>query len=130
MDNSTDFNSLRGLSVFLLGMMGSGKSTLGELLSRRLQYRFFDTDILIERVAGKKIKEIFADEGEATFRELETQVLAELSSLTKTVIATGGGMVLKPINWSYLRHGLMIWLDVPLEVLVKRLKQDTSRPLL
>lgn len=130
MDNSTDFNSLRGLSVFLLGMMGSGKSTLGELLSRRLQYRFFDTDILIERVAGKKIREIFADEGEATFRELETQVLAELSSLTKTVIATGGGMVLKPINWSYLRHGLMIWLDVPLEVLVKRLKQDTSRPLL
>ena len=130
MDNSTDFNSLRGLSVFLLGMMGAGKSTLGELLSRRLQYRFFDTDILIERVAGKKIREIFADEGEATFRELETQVLVELSSLTKTVIATGGGMVLKPMNWSYLRHGLMIWLDVPLEILVKRLKQDTSRPLL
>jgi shikimate kinase len=130
MDNSTDFNSLQGLSVFLLGMMGCGKSTVGELLSRRLQYRFFDTDVLIERVAGKKITEIFAVEGEATFRELETQVLGELSSLTKTVVATGGGIVLKPMNWSYLRHGLMIWLDTPVEVLVKRLKKDSSRPLL
>jgi shikimate kinase len=130
MENSTDLNSLRGLSVFLLGMMGCGKSTVGELLSRRLQYRFFDTDVLVERVAGKKITAIFADEGEATFRELETQVLEELSSLTKTVIATGGGIVLKPMNWSYLRHGLMIWLDAPVDILVKRLKKDTSRPLL
>jgi shikimate kinase len=130
MQDSTDSNSLRGLSVFLLGMMGCGKSTVGELLSRRLQYRFFDTDVLIERVAAKKISEIFADEGEATFRDLETQVLGELSSLTKTVLATGGGIVLKPMNWSYLRHGLMIWLDAPVEVLVKRLKKDTSRPLL
>jgi shikimate kinase len=130
MENSTDLNSLRGLSVFLLGMMGCGKSTVGELLSRRLQYRFFDTDVLTERVAGKKISAIFADEGEATFRELETQVLGELSSLTKTVVATGGGIVLKPMNWSYLRHGLMIWLDAPVDILVKRLKKDTSRPLL
>lgn len=130
MQDSTDFYSLQGLSVFLLGMMGCGKSTVGELLSRRLQYRFFDTDVLIERVAAKKISEIFADEGEATFRDLETQVLGELSSLTKTVLATGGGIVLKPMNWSYLRHGLMIWLDAPVEVLVKRLKKDTSRPLL
>jgi shikimate kinase len=130
MENSTDLNSLRGLSVFLLGMMGCGKSTVGELLSRRLQYRFFDTDVLIEKVAAKKVTEIFAEEGEATFRELETQVLGELSSLTKSVVATGGGIVLKPMNWSYLRHGLMIWLDTPVEVLVKRLKKDSSRPLL
>jgi shikimate kinase len=130
MENSTDLNSLRGLSVFLLGMMGCGKSTVGQILSKRLQYRFFDTDVLIERVAAKKITEIFAHEGEATFRELETQVLGELSSLTKSVIATGGGVVLKPMNWSYLRHGLMVWLDVPVEILVKRLKKDISRPLL
>jgi shikimate kinase len=130
MNHSTDLPSLKGLSVLLLGMMGSGKSTVGQILARRLRYRFFDTDVLIERVTGETIAEIFARSGEERFRELETKVLEELSSQTKTVIATGGGIVLKPMNWSYLRHGLLIWLDAPIEVLVKRLEADTSRPLL
>ncbi|MDB9314753.1 shikimate kinase [Spirulina sp. CS-785/01] len=118
------------MSVFLVGMMGAGKTTVGQCLAHRLGYRFFDTDVLIERVAGKPITEIFATEGEAYFRELESQVLQQVSACTRSAIATGGGIVLKPINWGTLQQGLVIWLDVPVEVLVERLQADNTRPLL
>ncbi|MCP2730943.1 shikimate kinase [Limnofasciculus baicalensis] len=121
---------LKGTSVFLIGMMGAGKTTVGNLLATELGYRFFDTDSLIEKVAGKTIKEIFADDGEESFRELEALVLSDLSAYTKLVVATGGGIVLRQMNWSYLRHGLVIWLDASVEVLVERLQDDTTRPLL
>nr|WP_282560973.1 shikimate kinase [Trichothermofontia sichuanensis] len=111
-------------------MMGAGKSTVGHLLAQRLQYRFFDTDILIERVKQQPITEIFQQEGEASFRALETQVLAELSVYTRSVIATGGGIVLARHNWSYLQQGVVIWLDVPVSELAQRLQADTTRPLL
>jgi shikimate kinase len=111
-------------------MMGAGKSTIGQLLAQSLGYRFFDTDTLIERVAGQSISQIFASTGEAEFRQLETQVLAELSAYTRSVIATGGGIVSRQQNWSYLRHGIVIWLNVPLDVLYNRIKKDTTRPLL
>ena len=101
-------NLLKGTSVFLIGMMGVGKTTVGNLLATELGYRFFDTDDLIEKVAGKTIKEIFADDGEESFRELEGLVLSDLSAYTKLVVATGGGIVLRQMNWSYLRHGLVI----------------------
>lgn len=130
MNQRIDPDRLRGLSIFLVGMMGSGKTTAGQILARHIGYRFFDTDVLIERVAGETIAEIFQNSGEETFREIETRILAELSSLTKSVIATGGGIVLQRENWSYLRHGLIIWLDAPIEVLVQRLQGDSSRPLL
>jgi len=120
---------LQGTNLYLVGMMGAGKSTIGKLISQSLGYRFFDTDSVIERVAGQSIRQIFAT-GEAEFRQLETQVLAELSAYTRLVIATGGGIVSRPQNWSYLRHGLIIWINVPVEVLQSRLSQDTSRPLL
>ena len=123
-------NLLKGLNVYLVGMMGSGKTTVGKLLAEQLNYRFFDTDILIETIVGKTIKEIFSQEGEATFRGLETQVLGEVSAYTRSVISTGGGVVLKAKNWSYLHHGLIVWLDVPVELLVKRLAEDDTRPLL
>lgn len=123
-------NLLKGLNLYLIGMMGSGKSTVGKVLADRLGYRFFDTDTVIEQASEQSISEIFASLGEASFRELETQVLAELSAYGRLVIATGGGIVLQQTNWSYLRHGLVIWLNVPVEQLYHRLKGDTVRPLL
>jgi len=121
---------LKGINVFLIGMMGAGKTTVGRLLAQQLGYRFFDTDVLIEQVAGKMINEIFADSGEDTFRQLEAQVLSELSAYTNLTIATGGGIVLRRLNWSYLHHGLVVWLDAPVEVLIDRLQNDSTRPLL
>ena len=121
---------LKGMSVFLIGMMGVGKTTVGKNLARQLGYRFCDTDVLIETVANQTISNIFATAGEASFRELESQVLSEVSAYTKTVIATGGGIVLKQMNWSYLRHGLIVWLDADVDLLLERLKEDSTRPLL
>jgi shikimate kinase len=121
---------LEGLSLYLIGMMGAGKTTVGQELAARLGYRFFDTDAVIEQATGQSIPDIFATSGEAAFRQVESQVLAELSAYTRLVIATGGGIVLQQMNWSYLRHGLIVWLDVPIDELYDRLKTDTSRPLL
>ncbi|MDJ0534662.1 MAG: shikimate kinase [Xenococcaceae cyanobacterium MO_207.B15] len=124
-------NLLQGVNVYLIGMMGAGKTTVGKLLAQKLGYRFFDTDVLLEKVAQKPIPEIFADkdQGEAYFRDLETKVLGEVSAYTRSAISTGGGIVEKPINWSYLRQGLVIWLDVEIEVLKERLAEDDTRPL-
>ena len=123
-------NLLKGINVFLVGIMGSGKTTVGRLLATELGYRFFDTDVLIEQIAGKTINQIFADDGEETFRELESQVLSQLAVYTKLIIATGGGIVLRQMNWSHLHNGLVVWLDAPLEVLIERLRSDNTRPLL
>jgi shikimate kinase len=121
---------LKGLNIFLVGIMGVGKTTVGKLIAKEFGYRFFDTDALVEKVAGKTIKEMFATEGEASFRQLESQVLAEVSACTRSSIATGGGIVLQQMNWSYLQQGLVVWLDAPVEVIVERLQKDTTRPLL
>ena len=111
-------------------MMGAGKTTVGRLLAAELGYRFLDTDNLIEQIAGRSINEIFATSGEAGFRDLESQVLAEVCAYKNLVAATGGGIVLRQKNWSYLRHGIVVWLDVPVEQLYARLQGDTARPLL
>jgi shikimate kinase len=121
---------LQGLNIYLIGMMGTGKTTVGQVLAKELGYRFFDTDVLIERVAQKSINDLFAEEGETFFRNLESQVLGEVSACTRSVMATGGGVVLRPVNWSYLRHGLIIWLDAPISLLVERLAEENTRPLL
>lgn len=121
---------LKGVNVYLVGMMGAGKTTVGYLLAQHLGYRFLDTDSLISQAAGKSINQIFADDGEEAFRQLETKVLAEISSYKKLTIATGGGIVINPFNWSYLQHGIVTWLDVPVEELYSRLQDDRSRPLL
>ncbi|MEN9214041.1 MAG: shikimate kinase [Gloeomargarita sp. DG02_4_bins_56] len=121
---------LGGVTVFLVGMMGCGKSTTGKGLAQRLGYSFCDTDRLIVQVTERSIPELFAEEGEAGFRRLESQVLAEVASHTRLVVATGGGVVTQALNWSYLHHGLVVWLDVPLALLVERLGQGQDRPLL
>ncbi|MCJ2542099.1 shikimate kinase [Thermostichus vulcanus] len=122
---------LQGVNLYLIGMMASGKSTLGVELAAQLGFQFFDTDVLVEQVAGCPIPDLFAKQGEAYFRDLETQVLAQLSSYTRLVIATGGGIVLRPQNWSYLHHGLTIWLDAAPALIWQRLLRDPDqRPLL
>ncbi|MGL4883336.1 MAG: shikimate kinase, partial [Waterburya sp.] len=122
-------NLLKGINIYLIGMMGSGKTTIGKYLAQDLNYRFVDTDQTIEAIAKQPITQIFQQSGESQFRELETKVLAELSVYTRSVIATGGGIIQQQINWSYLRHGLIVWLDVDLAILKKRLVQDETRPL-
>ena len=121
---------IQGINVYLIGMMGAGKTTVGQLLAQKLKYVFFDSDALIVKAAGKSINEIFATSGESEFRQLESQVLSELSSYKKLVVATGGGIVLQRMNWSYLHHGIVVWLDVPVELLWHRLQDDQTRPLL
>jgi shikimate kinase len=119
------------LIVFLVGMPGSGKSTVGRQLSRRLQLPFFDSDHLIEQRLGCSIREYFAREGEAAFRDLEEQVLAELAQGADAVVATGGGAVLREANRNALRAGgKVIYLRSSPEELYRRLRHDTNRPLL
>jgi shikimate kinase len=127
---STVQDLLKNVNLYLVGMMGSGKTTVGQLLASQLGYQFFDTDALVEQVAGQTISQIFAESGEAAFRELETQVLSEICAYKRLAIATGGGIVLARRNWSYLQHGIVVWLDVPVDLLQARLEADFSRPLL
>ncbi len=123
--------SLQGANIYLIGMMGAGKSTVGHLLAQRLpRYHFFDTDAVITQATGFSIPEIFADSGEAGFRQIETQTLGQLSAHTRLVVATGGGIVTQQMNWSYLHHGIVVWLDASSQTLWERLKEDQSRPLL
>jgi shikimate kinase len=130
MSDSSAIDLLRGANLYLVGMMGVGKSTIGQAMAERLGYRFVDTDTIIEQAAQQSISDLFATAGEAEFRALESQVLSQLSPYTRTVIATGGGIVLNSQNWWHLHQGVVVWIDVPISELVQRLKDDTSRPLL
>jgi shikimate kinase len=121
---------LQGLNIYLIGIMGAGKSTIGPLLAENLGYGFLDTDPVIEKLAAQSIAEIFQTAGEAEFRQIETQVLAEVSAYTRLVVATGGGIVVERENWNHLHQGLVIWLDPAVDLVVDRLQEDTTRPLL
>jgi shikimate kinase len=119
------------LILSLVGMPGSGKSTVGRQLSRRLGLPFFDSDHLIEQRLGCSIREYFAREGEAAFRDVEEQVLRELAQGPSAVVATGGGAVLRPGTREALREGgKVIYLRSSPEELYRRVRHDTQRPLL
>ena len=122
---------LAGRSLYLVGMMGSGKTSTGRPLAERLGYGFVDADAVIEQAAGCSIPEIFDRDGEAGFRSLESQVLSAISQRHSLVVATGGGVVTQPENWGMLHSGIVIWLDVVPDQLLQRLNADsTVRPLL
>ncbi|CAN1170398.1 Shikimate kinase 1, chloroplastic [Linum perenne] len=127
---------LRGRCIYLVGMMGSGKTTVGKVLADVLRYSFCDSDALIEEsVDGISVAEIFNLYGEYFFRDKETEALKELSLSNRLVVSTGGGAVIRPINWwddKYMNKGISVWLDVPLEALAQRIATvgTNSRPLL
>ena len=109
-------------------MPGSGKSTIGRILSKKLNYKFFDTDWNIEDETKLKINDIFANKGEAYFRDLETKVLTKLTKINKVVISTGGGIILK--NKKILNKCFNIYLQCDQEVLIERASRNKDRPLL
>jgi len=124
---------LKGKCIYLVGMMGSGKTTVGKILSEVLGYYFFDSDQLVEEASGgASVAQIFKERNEQGFRDSESEVLKQLSTMYRLVIATGGGAVVRPQNWNYMRQGITVWLDVPLEALAARVVAvgTESRPLL
>ncbi len=127
------FRSIHQLdNVVLIGFMGCGKSTIGKLLAKTLDYNFIDTDAYIEEKAGMTISDIFLKYGEAYFRQMETDVIQELlSQHRRTVFATGGGMPLREENARLLRMlGTCVFLKASEKEIYNRVKDDTSRPLL
>jgi len=118
-------------NVFLVGPMGAGKSTIGRLLAAELKVPFYDSDRVIEQRTGADIPWIFDVEGESGFRDRESAVLAELAEEPGAVVATGGGIVLRPENGQVMnRSGRVCYLTASLEHLIERTAKDKKRPLL
>lgn len=111
--------------------MGTGKSSVGRLLAAQLRFEFVDTDDLIERRAGRKISEIFARDGEARFREMERELVEEMSGWRRRVIATGGGLGANEANLAALKsHSLVVCLWATPDEIWQRVRRQSHRPLL
>jgi shikimate kinase len=122
---------LGGRNLYLIGMMGSGKSSTGRPLAQRLGYGFVDADGVVEALAGRPIPQIFETDGEQGFRTLESQVLQAIGQRHSLVVATGGGVITQPENWGVLHQGIVIWLAPERDQLLARLLVDPGeRPLL
>lgn len=118
-------------NIVLAGFMGTGKSTVGGILARRLGFRLVDMDERIEQRAGRRISEIFARDGEAEFRRMESELARELSGGEEQVIAAGGGVVLNPANVELLgRTGVVVCLTASADTILKRVEKSGHRPLL
>lgn len=118
-------------NIVLMGFMGSGKSSVGRMLTKRLQRPLIDTDQKIEKDYGKKIPEIFAEQGEEGFRKIEQDVIAEVGRMEGVIVSTGGGSVLRKANVDSLRqNGILITLTASPEVIIERVSRKKNRPLL
>ncbi len=122
----------RGPNIVLIGLMGSGKTTVGKIIARKLCWEFIDTDsLIVEQAGGRSIPEIFASEGEAGFRRREADALRGLLGRRNCVIATGGGIITTQCNRPLLRHlGYIVWLEAPVTLLARRTSFNQDRPLL
>lgn len=119
------------LIIFLIGFMGSGKTSLGKALASQLNYQFVDSDQEIERIEGQKVKDIFEKQGEKAFRLLESKFIESIKEYKNVVISTGGGLPChNDLIDKLLNYGTVIYLDVSASILSERLKNDTNRPLI
>ena len=119
------------INITLCGMMGSGKSVIGKKLAKEIDFKFVDTDKFIEDKVGKSINKIFIEDGETFFRKLEEEIVLEILKNKNTVIALGGGSIVnKIIRNSIKNNSYNIYLDVNIDILVKRLKKSKNRPLI
>ena len=119
------------MNIILSGFMGCGKTTIGKIIARKLNLDFIDTDKLIEEKEGRRIREIFDTDGEGYFRNKEHEICAELSNEDNKVIATGGGALTFDRNKDVLaKSGRIIFIDVDLDTIIKRIGNDSRRPLL
>ena len=118
-------------NIYLVGLMGSGKTTLGKILSKKLDKIFYDSDQVIEEKLGVDVPMIFEYEGEAGFREREKDILNKLVGIQNIVLATGGGIILSKSNRDLLaKNGIVIYLKSNQKDLILRMKNDKTRPLL
>ncbi len=118
-------------SIALIGFMGTGKTTVGKLLAKRLDKEFVEIDELIAKRAGKSIPEIFEEDGETRFREVEIELIKEVAEMKNVVISCGGGVVLNRINIDRLKkNAVLILLTASPETILKRTSSDNERPLL
>jgi shikimate kinase len=118
------------MNVYLVGFMGCGKSEVGRRLAEKMGWAFEDTDEIVETREGRSIARVFAESGEARFREVERRILDELSVRTGVVVATGGGLFLEAPRRALMRRtGVIVWLDASLETIRARLGSGDGRPL-
>ena len=119
-------------NIFLIGMMGAGKSVLGQMLSKKTALPLLDMDIEIEKIMGMSIKKIFDEYGENRFRLIESAFFKECTKKKKYIYATGGGIILNPYNRNILKkNGLSLFLDCSVDTLISRITNETkNRPLL
>ncbi len=117
-------------SFYLCGFMATGKSSIGSILSKKLELPFQDLDRYLERKEGRSISDIFKDEGEPYFREKEREFLMDLSTSFKGILALGGGSLQNQNIVDHLKlHGLLIFIETPIDVIVKRVLRNKKRPI-